>query len=143
MGFAFSSETMVAHAYVGLAIVCLITMAMILWIVSLRLRLYFTQRHQANFQKTWLPIFTETALHPNCHKKDAVLPPLKRRDFLLFMNQWLGFQESLSGHALVRMNGLARRLKLHTHARPLLLRGKFRQRFMAIAFLGELRDRNS
>lgn len=143
MGFAFSSETMVAHAYVGLTIVCLITVAMILWIVLLRIRLYFGQRHQAKFQEIWLPIFTETALHADCHPKDAVLPPLPPRDYLLFMNQWLSFQESLSGHALVRMNGLARRLKLHTHARALLKTGKIRQRFVAITFLGDLRDRSS
>jgi len=143
LGFVFSSETMVAHAYVGLAIVCLITVAMILWIAVLRIRLYLNQHHQDNFQALWLPIFTDTALHPDCHRKNTALPPLRRRDFFLFMNQWLDFQESLSGHAVVRMNGLARKLGLHEHARPFLLRGRVRHRFLAIAFLGALRDRNS
>lgn len=143
MAFAFSSETMVAHAYAGLAIVCLITLSMLAWIVLLRIRLYFEERHRANFQATWLPIFTETALHPDCHKKDERLPVLPRRDFFLFMDVWLDFQESLSGHSVVRMNGLARRLQLHASARRLLFKGGLRRRLVAVVFLGTLRDRVS
>ena len=143
MGFVFSSETMVAHAYVGLAVVCLITLFMILWIVFLRIRLYLAQQRQARFREVWLPIFTETALNQNCHRKDADISVLKRRDFFLFMNCWLDFQESLSGHALIRMNGLARQFKLHVYARRLLQRGSMRQRLVAMVFLGDLRDRFS
>lgn len=143
MGFAFSSEALVSHAYAGLAIVCLITLAMILWIVFLRIRLYFGQQHQARFERVWQPIFTETALSPHCHPKELALPALKRRDFFLFMNCWLAFQESLSGPALIRMNGLVRKLKLHVHAQHLLQTGRMRQRLVALVFLGDLRDRAS
>lgn len=143
MGFAFNSETLVTHAYAGLAIVCLITLSMIFWIVGLRVRLYLSQQYQTGFQNIWQPIFTETALHPHCHREGANIPPLKRRDFFLFMNCWLDFQESLSGQALVRMNGLARQLKLHVHAQRLLQKGRMRQRLVAIVFLGSLRDRAS
>lgn len=143
MEFVFSSETMVAHAYAGLAIVSLITLSMLAWIVFLRIRLYFEQRHHANFQEIWLPVFTETALYPDCHKKDARFPPLPRRDFFLFMNIWLGFQESLSGAGLVRMNGLARRLRVQGYARRFLHKGRLRRRLVAVMFLGTLRDRGS
>jgi hypothetical protein len=143
LGFVFSSETLVGHAYVGLAIVCLITLFMILWIVFLRIRLYLSQQYQARFEGIWQPIFTEIALYPHCYSKGAEVPSLRRRDFFLFMNCWLGFQESLSGKALVRLNGLARQLKLHVHAQHLLQKGRMRQRLVALVFLGNLRDRAS
>lgn len=143
MEFVFSSETMVAHAYAGLAIVCFVTLSMLAWIVILRIRLFFDQRHRANFQAAWLPVFTETALHPECHKKDERLPALPGRDFFLFMDVWLDFQESLSGDNVVRMNGLARRLQLQTYARRLLFKGGLRRRLVAVVFLGTLRDRAS
>lgn len=143
LGFVFSSETMVSHAYVGLAVVSLITLAMIFWIIFLRIRLYLAQYHQARFQDLWLPVFTETALAEGCHGNKKDVPSLKRRDFFLFMNCWLDFQTSLSGHAMVRMNGLARQLKMHLHARHLLEKGGMRQRLVAMVFLGVLRDRTS
>ena len=143
MGFAFSSEPMVYSAYVGLAIVCSLTLLIIFWIAFLRVRMYFSQQHEAHFKEIWQPLFMATALSPDCHRKDAPLPTLKRRDFFLFMNQWVGFLDTLSGPAVVRMSGLARQLGVQEYARKLMHQRDLRRRLLAVIFLGDLRDRTS
>ncbi|MGV1100826.1 HEAT repeat domain-containing protein [Thiovibrio sp. JS02] len=141
MGSAFSSETMVAHAYVSVIFVGLVTLLMVLRIISLRIKLQLGQRHQARFREIWLPIFTEISLQTPC--KNAVLPPLKPRDFLLFIHYWLGFQETHSGPGKFRLNALARRLKMQEYAHRLLQKRGIRHRLAAVVFLGHLRDRLS
>lgn len=143
MGFAFTSSSMLTLAYAGFAIVCLLTLLIILWIAFLRIRMRLKQQHQARFQEIWLPVFTTTALSPHNRDKHGSLPALAARDFFLFMNYWLGFQEGISGHAAIRLNGLARQLGMAEYARKLLHGRALRRRLPAVVFLGNLRDRAS
>lgn len=130
-----------SYSQLSLIAVALITLFMILCIISLRIKLTISQRHQDLFQQTWNPIFNGVALQSL--PKNIALPNLDSRDYPLFIHSWLNLQETISGEGKIRLNALARRLGMHKYAQQNLNKSKIRQRMIAVVFLGRLRDRLS
>jgi len=69
------------------------------------------------------------------------LPPVRRRDGVSFLTMWNRLQDSLVGEFGEPLNRIAVRAGMDDMARHMLAYGNVRERLLAIATLGRLRDR--
>lgn len=138
----FSSENMMVFAYFSALSVTVVVLLMILRILVHRIELVLYRRRLARFKARWKPAFTGCIIDAASCTLDMI-PTLAKGECLMFLAFWNNYQESLSGFAYERLNGMARRLKVSGFARKLLANSAIRQRLLATVFLGNIRDRES
>jgi HEAT repeat protein len=131
------SDPFVAVAFWTGACALLLTLALSLQIVRLRVALRRRERRSAGAQDKWRPYLHAAIVG----EPPATLPPLPPSERLPFLTLWVHLQASLRGDAREALNDIARRLELYAHARGMLARGTRAERLLAMLVLGHLRDR--
>lgn len=139
---AFSSESMLAFAYLSAGCVLGIVFLLILRIISHRIQLVFYNRRVSRFNDRWDSAITSCIIDAESCALH-MLPTLARAERFMFLIRWNYYQETLSGFAYDRLNVMARRLNILDYARHLLVKGTLRQRLVATVFLGNIHDKIS
>ena len=119
-------------------IILFTTLAIFTLIGLLRARLNFREERAAALISVWRPVLAAAAFSQGS-TRSAVLPTVKKRDIVLFLRQWSAVQETVSGDASIRLNGLARRLQLDEVALKLLDHRRISMRLLATVVLGHMR----
>ena len=141
-GYALGSGTysnpFVRFAFdVGMAALGL-TLILMLLIIIVRLAQVRKEKHTVRFLTKWRPLFMQSiqAIPPG-------LPSVRRSEWFAFMSLWIQLHESLLGEAKERLNELARRCGMHKVAMRMLERRGVRDRLLAVAALGHLREKSA
>jgi hypothetical protein len=117
----------------------LLTLALSLQIVRLRVGLRRRERRAARTQAKWRPHLHAALVG----EAPQALPPLPAGERLSFLSLWVHLQASLRGDAREALNEIARRLELDAHARTMLARGARGEQLLAMLVLGHMRDRQA
>jgi HEAT repeat protein len=136
--FVTDSDPLLRFAFWAGLIALSLAVALIAYILVLRLRHALRMRHEARFVARWRPRLLEAI-----DTVPAQLPAVKRADWFAFLALWNHFQESLRGAARHRLKAVALKLRMDLAARDLLGRDKVRDRLMAVVTLGHLGDHES
>jgi hypothetical protein len=133
------SDPLITVAFwTGLAAL-LLTLALSLQIVHLRIGLRLRERRAERTQAKWRPHLHAALVG----EVPQALPPLPAHERLPFLTLWVHLQASLRGDAREALGEIARRLELDVHARTMLARGKRGEKLLAMLVLGHLRDRQA
>lgn len=106
---------------------------MLIILLLTRLRLRHRQKQEAAFRARWEPIFLQSLI-----QMPEVLPPLPKRDWLLWAQLFNFHLESVRGQSQTRLIELAQRLQFCDRLLRHLQRGSLKKRLMAIYTLGNL-----
>lgn len=117
-----------------------LTAALALFIVVLRLTQRRQERRWRVFVAQWRPILLAVMMSPDC---PPVLPRLRRSDHLRFLRLWVYLHESVRGAAAEGLNAVAVRLQIDQTARRRLRSRSRATRLQTILALGYLRDRQA
>ena len=134
MGFATASDPLLAAAARIGAGALLVSLAMLVAILALRLRLVARLEHERRFTEAWEPVLGAWAAG-----ETPPPPALAREDAALFVGLWLRAQESLRGEAQARLNALAAALGADRMAVRDLASGNPRRELQALVAAGHLR----
>src|SRR5262245_13165139 len=114
------------------AVVLLITLAVVVQLVVVRLMTSAKLRRQREFEQVWLPVLAGD-------DDNRPVPPLAAGDAVLFIGLWTRLQELVIGHSKDRLTAVGRRVGIDRLARAMLDRGGLRERLLAVCALGEIR----
>lgn len=135
---AEAPEAIQTFALLVAAAAALLSAAMVLAIVAMRLVYIRRARREARFLERWRPLLLESVDAVPAH-----LPTVKRPDWFAFLALWNHFQESLRGGGRHRLKAVAIRLRMDLAARRLLAEGSAAEVLMAVLTLGHLGDHDS
>jgi HEAT repeat protein len=93
-------------------------------------------RRQRDLERVWLPLL----MHALAQVPDA-LPRLSWRDTAMFLSLWNRLNDAIKGGSNESLHRLAMKLELDRAARRLFAHGRLRDKLLAIATAGRLRDR--
>lgn len=116
-----------------------LTLLLTVQIIALRIGLRRQQRLEQSCIGQWRPLLNAVL----AHEPPAALPPLRRREHVVFLKLWVHLQASVRGEAHALLNEFGRRLHCDDIARKLLRRGNRAERLLATLVLGHLCDRDA
>lgn len=119
------------------SIVSVLTVLLASQLVVMRLLLLARMRRTERFLNVWEPL-----LFCAIDALPSDVPRVATADVFLWLTRWNHLQESVADEAKHRLNELARRVGVATIARGMLGRRHVRDRLIAIATLGHLRDQS-
>lgn len=111
---------------------------MVLSLAALRVRLIYKMRRERLLVARWRPLFARA-----CVEVPQSLPPLARRDRLLFLHLWNHYRQSLRGEVERNLNELGGRVGIERVAKSLLRRRGVRPRLLGATALGYLRSESA
>lgn len=124
--------------YAGLA-AFLVTVALILIIAILRVRLIMEEKRNVSFVAIWRPIITRVVAGEPL--AGILLPPIGKKDRPVFLMLWNHYHGFLKGEAMENLNALIRMTGMDAVAREWLDSRSRAKRFISVAALGHLRDK--
>lgn len=130
-----TSDPYVNAALWGGLIALIATLALLLQIAWLRLRLRGRETQTLRIQETWTPQLNAVLIEG----LPASLPSLPTSQASAFMRLWLRLHRSVRGEAALQLNQFALALGCDRHALRMLAGGGRRDRLLATLVLGTLR----
>jgi HEAT repeat protein len=138
LGFAAPSDPFLRMVLAGAAAVGVLSLALILYTLTLRLVHRGQQRRWRRCIASWQPLIAQ------CMETVPIaVPALRRADETALLTLWNHTQESVRGDATARLNILARQCGLRRVARRLLRKRGLHGRLLGVVTLGHLRDTTS
>ena len=138
MGSDTSSNPFIQIAFdTGIAALGL-TLMLMLMIVVVRLVQIRREKRTTRFLERWRPLFMQSI--------EAIprgLPRVRRSEWFAFMSLWIQLHESLLGEAKEKLNELARRCGMQKVALRMLEKRSVRDRLLAVAALGHLKEKSA
>ena len=131
-----SSESIVQAALLSGQFALLATAVLLAYAFTLRASLTLRNRRYAAFINVWRPILADVVSDLSFDPEQ--LPELKRRDLEFFLHEWNITHDSIRGSAELRLNALARALKIDNKVWKMLDRHQVRHKLVATATLGHL-----
>jgi hypothetical protein len=124
--------------YMGLATL-LVTVSLIIAISVLRVRLIMEEKGNDRFIAQWRPIIARAVAGEPIG--GIILPPIGRRDRLMFLRLWNHYHEFLKGEASKNLNDMLRTTGMDAVARQWLSSRNRIKRFTAVMAVGRLGDK--
>ncbi len=137
--FSAISDPYLRVAAVAGSAAMVLTLAIGILILGLRLHGRHDDRRWQAFVAQWRPLLLAAILSP----LPPQLPALARRDRSRFVRLWTYLHESVRGDASERLNRVALELGIDRGARELLRHGSRTQQLQAILAAGYLKDRGA
>jgi HEAT repeat protein len=138
LGYAALSDSSVIVAFWIGAISIILTAAILLQVLWMRLELMQQRIRTKAFLERWRPIMLQVI-----GGGKPELPVLHTGELMMFLHLWVHFQESLRGDVKDSLNSLLIQLRLESGTRNLLRKGSLDEKLIAATALGHLRSHDA
>lgn len=133
-----ASDSLLRVAAIAAQLSLASTALMLLAVFWMHWRRRAAEARRRAFVARWRPVLAAVAL--DCAPPPGALPPLKRGEFKLFLEEWIAIHEALDRSACKGLETLSRRLGVGERAARMLRRVRTPDRLLGTIALGHVGD---